>query len=134
MLKMSTVRYAYILAIFAIFCVNILTKSDKRFIIDLQVNIGIFRNTALRCGAKYRETGCESPTQKRHCKVCMFFPTAQQRGHSREWGRLCGKNGRKSTHQVRIFGSISNWHSQAERYAVHKNVCTKAKGFGAFLF
>ena len=47
-LKMSTVRYASVLAIFTIFCVNILTKSDKRFIISLQVNIGIFRNTASR--------------------------------------------------------------------------------------
>ena len=85
MLKMSTVRYASILAIFAVFCVNILTKSDKRFIISLQMNIGIFRNTALRCGAKYRETGCESPTQNGTVR-CMFFPTAQQRGHSGETG------------------------------------------------
>ena len=105
---MSTVRRASVLAVFAVFCVNILTKSDKRFIISLQVNIGIFRNTALRCGAKYRETGCESPTQNGTVR-CMFFPTAQRRGHSRKRGRLCGKNGRKPTHQVRIFGSVSFW-------------------------
>ena len=86
MLKMSTVRYASILAIFAVFCVNILTKSDKRFIISLQMNIGIFRNTASRgiC-AEHRETGCESPTQNGTVR-CMFFPTAQQRGHSGETG------------------------------------------------
>ena len=79
MLKMSTGRRASILAIFTIFCVNILTKSDKRFIISLQMNIGIFRNTALRCGAKYRETGCESPTQKRHCKVYVLSDGAAAR-------------------------------------------------------
>ena len=77
---MSTVRHASVLAVFTIFCVNILTKSDKRFIISLQMNIGIFRNTAraeFSCG--YRETGCESPTQKRHCKVYVLSDGAAAR-------------------------------------------------------
>ena len=123
---MSTRRRASVLAIFTIFCVNILTKSDKRFIISLQMNIGIFRNTALRCGAKHRETGCKSPTQNGTVR-CMFFPTAQQRGHSRERGRLCGKNGRKPTHQVRIFGSFSFW--RLSRRSVCKCIKTFAPRF-----
>ena len=35
--------------------------------------------------AEHRETGCESPTQNGTVR-CMFFPTAQQRGHSGETG------------------------------------------------
>ena len=50
-----------------------------------------------------------NPRRRNGTVRCMFFPTAQQRGHSRERGRLCGKNGRKSAHQVRIFGSVSFW-------------------------
>ena len=46
-----------------------------------------------------------NPRRRNGTVRCMFFPTARQRGHSRERGRLCGKNGRKSAHQVRIFGS-----------------------------
>ena len=109
---MSTGRRASVLAVFTIFCVNILTKSDKRFIISLQVNIGIQERGSRGIRAEHRETGCESPTQNGTVR-CMFFPTAQQRGHSRERGRLCGKNGRKPTHQVRIFGSnLHSWLSQ----------------------
>ena len=83
---MSTGRRASILAVFTIFCVNILTKSDKRFIISLQMNIGIFRNTArAEFSCKHRETGCEAPTQNGTVR-CMFFPTAWRRGHSGETG------------------------------------------------
>ena len=49
-------------------CVKLLTKSDKRFIISLQVNIGIFSEHGLRTLRGNRGTGCKSPTQKRHCK------------------------------------------------------------------
>ena len=42
---------------------------------------------------EYRETGCESPTQKRHCKVYVLSDWRRCAGHSRERGRLCGKNG-----------------------------------------
>ena len=73
MLKMSTGRRASVLAIFAIFLCEYIDKTNKRFIISLQMNIGIFRNTALRCGAEHRETGCESPTQNGTVR-CMFFP------------------------------------------------------------
>ena len=50
------------------------------------MNIGIFRNTALRCGAEHRETGCESPTQKRHCKVYVLSDWRSSAGHSGETG------------------------------------------------
>ena len=106
---MSTGRRASVLAVFTIFCVNILTKSDKRFIISLQVNIGIQERGSRGIRAEHRETGCESPTQKRHCKVYVLSDWRRCAGHSRERGRLCGKNGRKPTHQVRIFGSVSFW-------------------------
>ena len=99
MLKMSTGRRASVLAVFTIFCVNILTKSDKRFIISLQMNIGIFRNTALRCGAKYRETGCESPTQKRHCKVYVLSDGRRCAGHSGETGEGFAERTRGNTPQ-----------------------------------
>ena len=62
MLKMSTVRYASVIAVFTIFCVNILTKRTKRFIISLQVNIGIQEHGSRGIRAEHRETGCESPT------------------------------------------------------------------------
>ena len=98
---------------FTIFCVNILTKSDKRFIISLQMNIGIFRNTARAGFARSTEKRGVKPRRRNGTVRCMFFPTARRRGHSRERGRLCGKNGRKPTHQVRIFGSnLHSWLSQ----------------------
>ena len=74
MLKMSTVRYASVLAIFTIFCVNILTKSDKRFIISLQVNIGIFRNTARAGFARSTEKRGVKPRRRNGTVRCMFFP------------------------------------------------------------
>ena len=61
---MSTVRRASVLAIFTIFCVNILTKSDKRFIISLQMNIGIFRNTALHFFVRSTEEWGENPRRR----------------------------------------------------------------------
>ena len=79
MLKMGTGRRASALAIFAVFCVNILTKSDKRFIIGLQINIGIQEHGSRGIRAEHRETGCESPTQKRHCKVYVFSDGAAAR-------------------------------------------------------
>ena len=111
---MSTVRYASVLAVFTIFCVNILTKSDKRFIISLQMNIGIFRNTASRVISRgAQRNGVRIPDAERHCKVYVLSDWRRCVGHSREWGRLCGKNGRKPTHQVRIFGSnLYSWLSQ----------------------
>ena len=77
------------------------------------MNIGIFRNTALRCGAEHREMGCESPTQNGTVR-CMFFLTAQQRGHSGETGEgFAERTGFCPTHQVRIFGSnLHSWLSQ----------------------
>ncbi len=55
--------------------------------IRLKQNIGIFRNTALRFfGAKYRGTGCESPTQKRHCKVYVLSDGRKYAGHSKKIG------------------------------------------------
>ena len=99
MLKMSTGRRASVLAVFTIFCVNILTKSDKRFIISLQMNIGIFRNTASRLlFAKYRETGCESPTQKRHCKVYVLSDWCRCAGHSGETGEGFAERTGESPH------------------------------------
>ena len=64
-----------------------------------------YRNTALRFFVRSTQEWGENPQRTNGTVRCMFFPTAQQRGHSRERGRLCGKNGRKSAHQVRIFGS-----------------------------
>ena len=81
---------------------------------------------ALFC-AEHRETGCESPTQNGTVR-CMFFPTAQQRGHSGETGEgfaeRTGESPRtKSGYSVpSLFGGFP-----AGAYAVHKNVCTKAK-------
>ena len=124
---MSTGRRASILAVFTIFCVNILTKSDKRFIISLQVNIGIFRNTASRgIRAEHRETGCESPTQNGTVR-CMFFPTAQRRGHSGETGEgFAERTGESPRTKSGYSVPISALGFPAGAYAVHKNVCTKA--------
>ena len=107
---MSTGRRASVLAVFTIFCVNILTKSDKRFIISLQVNIGIFRNTASRVISRgAQRNGVKIPDVERHCKVCMFFPTARRRGHSGKTGEgfaeRTGESPRtKSGYSVPAFG------------------------------
>ena len=58
--------------------------------------------------AEHRETGCESPTQNGTVR-CMFFPTAQQRGHSGETGEgfaeRTGESPRtKSGYSVPAFG------------------------------
>ena len=73
MLKMSTVRYASILAVFTIFCVNILTKSDKRFIISLQVNIGIQEQGSHGIRASTEKRGV-NPRRRNGTVRCMFFP------------------------------------------------------------
>ena len=93
---------------------KLLTKSDKRFIISLQMNIGIFRNTACAGFARSTEKRGANPRRRNGTVRCeCSFRLAQQRGHSRERGRLCGKNGRKPAHQVRIFGSnLHSWLSQ----------------------
>ena len=125
MLKMSTVRRASILAVFTIFCVNILTKSDKRFIISLQMNIGIFRNTVLRCGAKYRETGCNSPTQNGTVR-CMLFPIGAAARSLAGAGKALRKERAKAhapSQDIRFQSPLLAFPK--EQYAVHKNVCTK---------
>lgn len=84
----------------------------------------------MRCGAKYRETGCESPTQKRHCKVYVLSDGRRCAGHSGETGEGFAEMARGDTPQNTKSGYSVPFLigiPQAERYAVHKNVCTKAK-------
>ena len=85
------------------FCVKVLTNCAKRFIIMLEVN--------------------------------RAYGTRSAKADTEEWGanprrRNGTVNARsaKSGHRFRRFGGFP-----AGRYAVHKDVCTKAFGFGAFL-
>ena len=85
MLKMSTGRYASVLAIFAIFLCEYIDKTNKKVHNKFTSK---YRHTGTRLARdsrEHRETGCESPTQNGTVR-CMFFPTAQQRGHSGETG------------------------------------------------
>ena len=55
---------------------------------------------------EYRETGCESPTQKRHCKVYVLSDWHRCAGHSGKTGEgFAERMGFCPTHRVRIFGS-----------------------------
>ena len=54
----------------------------------------------------YRGTGCESPTQKRHCKVYVLSDWRRCAGHSGKTGEgFAERMGFCPTHRVRIFGS-----------------------------
>ena len=67
-----------------------------------------------------------NPRRRNGTVRCMFFPTAQQRGHSRERGRLCGKNGllpHAPSQDIRFLLFLAAF--PPERMRVHKNVCTK---------
>ena len=139
MLKMSTRRRASVLAIFTIFCVNILTKSDKRFIISLQMNIGIFRNTALRCGAKHRETGCKSPTQKRHCEGADVLSVWRKcAGHSKKIGegfaeRDSGNTPHSTKSGYSVPTSAFGFPKGASMQCIKMFAPKFEKNFGAFL-
>ena len=54
--------------------------------IRLKQNIGIFRNTASHFFARSTEKRGANPRRRNGTVRCMFFPTAQQRGHSGETG------------------------------------------------
>ena len=50
--------------------------------------------------------GCESPTQKRHCKVYVLSDWRRCAGHSGKTGEgFAERMGFCPTHRVRIFGS-----------------------------
>ena len=89
------------------------------------MNIGIFRNTALRCGAKYRETGCESPTQKRHCKVYVLSDGAAARSLAEAGKALRKKRAKAYAPSQDIRSRLFLAAFPPERMQVHKNVCTK---------
>ncbi len=94
----------------------------------VKMNIGIFRNTALRMAQSTEERG-ENPRRRNGTvKVRMFFPFGANAPVTRvKPGKALRKErGFCPTHQVRIFGSnLRFWLSQRSKYAVHKNVCTK---------
>ena len=95
-----------------------------------------YRNTA-RAGyfARSTEKRGVNPRRRNGTVRCMFFPTAQRRGHSRERGRLCGKNGllpHAPSQDIRFRLFLAAFSPECMQ--VHKNVCTKVwKNFGAFL-
>ena len=127
MLKMSTGRRASILAVFTIFCVNLLTKSDKRFIISLQVNISIFRNTASHFFVRSTEEWGENPRRRNGTVRCMFFPMGADAPVTRV---KPGKALRKERAKAHVPSQDIRFQSPLlafpkEQYAVHKNVCTK---------
>ena len=79
MLKMSTGRRASVLAIFAIFLCEYIDKTNKK-VHNKFTNEYRHTGTGLaRDLREYRETGCESPTQKRHCKVYVLSDGAAAR-------------------------------------------------------
>ena len=111
-LKMSTGWHASILAIFLCECIDKMNKkvhnkfTSKYRHIQEHGFAGYFARSTEKRGVNPRR---RNGTVRCEC----FFRLAQQRGHSRERGRLCGKNGRKPAHQVRIFGSnLHSWLSQ----------------------
>lgn len=123
---MSTGRRASILAVFTIFCVNILTKRTKRFIISLQVNIGIQEHGSRGIRAEHRETGCEAPTQKRHCKVYVLSDWRSGAVTRVKPGKALRKERAKAhapSQDIRFQSPLLAFPK--EQYAVHKNVCTK---------
>ena len=136
MLKMSTGRRASILAIFAIFLCEYIDKTNKK-VHNKFTNEYRHTGTGLaRDLREYRETGCKSPTQNGTVR-CMFFPTAQRRGHSRERGRLCGKDGAFAPHTKSGY-SVPSLFGGFPAGAVCKCIKTFApklkNGFGAILF
>ena len=111
---------------FTIFCVNILTKRTKRFIISLQMNIGIQEQGSRGICASTEKRGV-NPRRRNGTVRCMFFPMARRRGHSGETGEgFAERTGEsphtKSGYSVPIFSPAF----PAERMRVHKCVCTKA--------
>ena len=85
----------------------------------VKMNIGIFRNTALRMAQSTEERG-ENPRRRNGTvKVRMFFPFGANAPVTRKnRGRLCGKGERQyaAQHQVRIFGSnLRFWLSQRSK-------------------
>ena len=87
-----------------VFCVKVLTNCAKRFIIMLEVN------------RAYGTRSAKADTEKRGVNPRRRNGTVNARSA-------------KSGHRFRRFGGFP-----AGRYAVHKDVCTKAFGFGAFSY
>ena len=75
---------------------------------------------------EYRGTGCESPTQKRHCKVYVLSDGAAARSLAGAGKALRKERAfaphTESGYSVPIFSPAF----PAERMRVHKNVCTEA--------
>ena len=86
-----------------------------------------YRNTALRCGAKYRETGCKSPTQKRHCKVYVFSDGAAARLLAGAGKALRKERAKAHAPSQDIRFRLFLAAFPPERMQVHKNVYIKAK-------
>ena len=87
------------------FCVKVLTNCAKRFIIMLEVN------------RAYGTRSAKADTEERGANPRRRNGTVNARSA-------------KSGHRFQRFGGFP-----ARRYAVHKDVCTKAKnGFGAFSY
>ena len=93
MLKMSTGRRASVLAIFAIFLREYIDKTNKKVHNKFTNEYGIQEHGFAGYFARSTEKRGANPRRRNGTVRCMFFPTAQVRGHSRERGRLCGKNG-----------------------------------------
>ena len=75
--------------------------------------------------SRYRETGCESPTQKRHCKVYVLSDGAAARSLAGA-GKALRKERAKAhapSQDIRFQSPLLAFPK--EQYAVHKNVCTK---------
>ena len=99
------------------------------------MNIGIQEQGSRGICAKYRETGCKSPTQNGTVR-CMFFPIGADAPVTRvKPGKALRKERAKArtpSQDIRFLLFLAAF--PPERMQVHKNVCTKVgKNFGAFL-
>ena len=127
---MSTVRYASIFAIFAIFLCECIDKMNKK-VHNKFTNE--YRHIQEHGFAGYFARSTEkrgvNPRRRNGTVRCIFFPTAQQRGHSGKTGEgfaeRMGLLPRTLSQDIRFLLFLAAF--PPERMRVHKNVCTKAK-------
>ena len=118
--------YIYIY-IYTIICIFLLPKQNiPQLNIGIRTSVGIFR---------HRGTGCDSPTQKRHCDAQDLFSFGKSQGHSVHFGE-----GRKQTGSARPHAPSQDIRFKSLRLSRRK-ICLrmnafapKVKTFGAFLF
>ena len=123
---MSTVRYASILAIFAIFLCECIDKMNKKVHNKFTNECRHIQEHGFALRREVQRNGVQFPDAERHCKVYALSDWRSSAVTRVKPGKALRKERAKArtpSQDIRFLLFLAAF--PPERYAVHKNVCTK---------